>query len=205
MLVGVTGGLASGKSAVCRILAEMGCVLFEADKVAKELQLTDAGVIEGMKRLFGEDIYTADEKTGALRLDRQRVARAIFNDTDARKAINELLHPKVFKAFHDSREQAVRDGVRILVKEAAILLESGGEKGLDLIVVVVADLETRIKRAMKKGMGNREEIESRIRAQWPQEKLVEKADYVIENNGTFEELEQATQELYQKILATQDS
>ncbi|MCG8377491.1 MAG: dephospho-CoA kinase [Chlorobiales bacterium] len=200
VLVGITGGLGSGKTTVCRMLARMGCGVFEADRVAKNLQVEDPEVIEGIKRIFGEDVYSSS-RSGKLSLDRHRIAREIFKDSCMRNRINELIHPKVFRAFQEAVEHAARDGVKVVVKEAAILLESGSDKGLDIVVVVVSDLEKRIERAMKKGMGSREEIMRRIEAQWPQEKLVERADYVIENNGSVGELENSVRALYQKIFA----
>ena len=199
VLVGVTGGIASGKSTVCKTLAGMGCVVFEADKAAKDMQLEDPEVIAGIKRLFGEAVYSEDT-AGNLVLNRKVVAERVFREPGIRKQVNELIHPKVFMAFQDAVDRARQNRVKVLVKEAAILLEAGGDKGLDFIVVVVSDLEKRIVRAMKKGMGGREEIMSRINAQWPQKMLIERADFVIENNGTVEELECRARELYRQIL-----
>ena len=199
VLVGVTGGIASGKSTVCKTLAGMGCVVFEADKAAKDMQLEDPEVIAGIKRLFGQAVYSEDT-AGNLVLNRKVVAERVFREPGIRKQVNELIHPKVFMAFQDAVDRARQNRVKVLVKEAAILLEAGGNKGLDFIVVVVSDLEKRIVRAMKKGMGGREEIMSRINAQWPQKMLIERADFVIENNGTVEELECRARELYWQIL-----
>ena len=204
LLVGMPGGLGSGKSSVCGMLAGMGCAVFEADKIARDLQVEDPEVVTGIRRIFGNDVYSRDEK-GRLWLDRLRIAQKVFRDAGALKELNELIHPKVFRAFHEAVDSARAKGARILVKEAAILLEAGGDKGLDLIVVVVSDLEKRIARAMRKGMGSREEIMRRIDAQWPQEKLVERADFIIENNGTIEELEQSVHELYHKIIGMADA
>lgn len=204
VLVGITGGLGSGKTSVCRILADMGCAVFEADKVAKDLQAKDPDIIVGLKRMFGENVYYKDA-SGKLALDRPSIALKVFQDPGVRKQVNELIHPKVFRAFQDAVDRAARKGVKILVKEAAILLESGGDKGLDIVVVVTSDLEKRIERAMSKGVGSREEIVRRIDAQWPQEKLIKRADFVIENNGTIKELESNTRELYHKILCAAGS
>lgn len=199
LLVGVTGGIGSGKSSVCRILSGMGCAVFEADKVARDLQVEDLEIVKGIKRVFGDDVYSRNEE-GRLQIDRQSIAQKVFSDSDALRRLNELIHPKVFSAFWKAVAEASEAGVKIFVKEAAILLESGGDKGLDIVVVIVSDLGKRVERAMTKGMGSREEIMRRIKTQWPQKKLEEHADYVIENNGTVEELERSVRELYYKLI-----
>ncbi len=203
-LVGVTGGLGSGKSTVCHLLANMGCALFEADRVAKEMQLTDAEVIAGIKTIFGDGIYSRDAD-GDLLLDRKTIASIVFSSPDKLQALNQLIHPKVFTAFALAIDDARQRGVKILVKEAAILFESGGSKGLDAVVVVTADEQTRIARAVLKGMGTAEEIARRLAAQWPQEKLTALADYVLVNNCSCTELQQQSEQLYHTLLAAADA
>ncbi len=198
LLVGVTGGLGSGKSSVCRMLRDMGCAVFEADRIAKELQEKDHDVVSGIKKLFGNDIYRYDEN-GTLHVDRKRIAQKAFSDPELLRKLNELIHPKVFEAFSALKADAQKKGVGILVKEAAILFEAGGNRGLDAVVVVSADKALRIERAVKKGMGSREEIVRRMEAQWPQDRLKNLADYVVENNGTMVELEKNVKELYRKL------
>jgi len=198
-LLGVTGGLGSGKSTVCRILASLGCAVFEADSVARELQLSDPEIISGMKRLFGEGIYSRDP-SGRLLLDRKSVAERVFADSTLLERLNRLIHPRVFAAFGKAVNEAASQGIDILVKEAAILFESGGDKGLDAVAVVTADMDKRVERAVSKGMGSKAQVTRRIEAQWPQEKLVEKADFVIDNNGSVPELESATGELHRELL-----
>ena len=203
-LVGVTGGLGSGKSTVCHLLANMGCALFEADRVAKEMQLTDAEVITGIKMIFGDGIYSRDAD-GDLLLDRKTIASIVFSSPEKLQALNQLIHPKVFTAFSLAIDDARQRGVKILVKEAAILFESGGSKGLDAVVVVTADEQTRIARAVLKGMGTAEEIARRLAAQWPQEKLTALADYVLINNVSCSELQQQSEQLYHTLLAAADA
>ncbi|KUL29116.1 dephospho-CoA kinase [Chlorobium limicola] len=198
-LVGVTGGIGSGKSTVCRFLAEMGCALFEADRVAKELQCSDPEIIAGIRTLFGGDVYSVGAG-GVLLLDRRRIACEVFSDSEKLLALNRLVHPKVYEAFHVAADRAVRQGNAVLVKEAAILFETGKTAELDLVVVVAAGRELRVQRAIDKGMGSREEILGRIAAQWPQEKLIENAGYVIYNEGTLDELHKETEKLYAFIL-----
>jgi dephospho-CoA kinase len=203
-LVGITGGLGSGKSMVCYFLSEMGCALFESDRVAKELQLHDPEVIEGIKALFGSGVYSRDV-SGNLILDRKKIAATVFSSSEKLAALNRLIHPKVHDEFCKTILDAQKHGTKILVKEAAILFESGGSEGLDAVVVVAADMQDRIERAVQKGMGTREEIMRRIASQWPQEKLIAKADYVIFNRGSMDGLKKETESLYSRLLAAASS
>jgi dephospho-CoA kinase len=203
-LVGITGGLGSGKSMVCHFLSKMGCALFESDRVAKELQLHDPYVIEGIRSLFGDEVYSLDA-SGNTVLDRKKIAADVFSSSEKLEELNSLIHPKVFAEFRKAVLDAQKRGVKILVKEAAILFESGGNEGLDAVVVVAADIPERIERAVQKGMGVREEIVRRMAAQWPQEKLIAKADYVLINKGSLDELKKKTEALYRSLLAAADS
>ncbi|MBF0586984.1 dephospho-CoA kinase [Prosthecochloris sp. N3] len=200
VLIGVTGGLGSGKSTVCRFLADRGCRLFEADRVARSLQVNDPGVVEAMVQLFGEGVYSRD-RDGRLVADRAMIARRVFSDAGLLRRLNGIIHPRVRTAFDEAVREAGRDGVGMLVKEAAILFESGADRGLDEIIVVVADMQIRVQRALDRGMTSRDEVLRRIRAQWPQEELEQRADYVIDNNGSLEELRARTDSVYDMIRA----
>ncbi len=199
-LVGVTGGIGSGKSTVCRFLSEMGCTLFEADMVARQLQLHDVEVINGIKALFGTEVYSVDS-AGQMVLDRKKIASIVFSSPEKLEALNTLIHPLVFREFQKAVHDAENRGIKILVKEAAILFESGSNKQLDVVVVIVADEQQRIERAVRKGIGSHEEIIQRIALQWPQKKLIEKADYVVVNNGSEEYLKKETEALYSRLLS----
>ncbi|NTV99494.1 MAG: dephospho-CoA kinase [Chlorobiaceae bacterium] len=199
-LVGLTGGLGSGKSTVCGFLGEMGCGLFEADRVARELQLHDPDVIEGIKSLFGSEVYSFD-LSGRLVLDRKKIAREVFSSSEKLEALNRLVHPKVGAEFRRAVLEAQKQGTGIMVKEAAIIFESGGSRQFDVVVVVAADMHQRIERAVQKGMGSPEEIMRRMATQWPQEKLIEKADYVLWNRGSREQLKKEAEALYRQLLA----
>jgi dephospho-CoA kinase len=204
LLVGVTGGIGSGKSTVCSILVELGCELFEADRVARDLQLSDPEVIRGIGELFGSGVYSRDAD-GRLAIDRKAIAAAVFSDRSKLDALNALIHPKVFDAFESEVERCRREGRAILCKEAAIMFESGRAGELDRIVVVAADDDLRVARAVSRGPGSREDVLKRMRAQWPQEKLIGLADYVIWNNGTVGELRTRTVELYRSLIDIAES
>jgi len=199
LLVGVTGGIGSGKSTVCAMLAELGCELFEADRIARELQLEDPEVIRGIQELFGREVYSRDE-SGRLSIDRKAIASVVFSDSRKLAALNRLIHPKVREAFVREVRRCACEGKKILCKEAAIIFESGLEGELDRIIVVAANNGLRLERAMARGLGSREEIEKRMRAQWPQEKLIERAHYVIFNDGTLDELRSQTEQVYRSLL-----
>jgi dephospho-CoA kinase len=204
LLVGVTGGIGSGKSTVCRILVELGCELFEADRVARDLQVEDQEVIHGIGELFGSGVYSRDAD-GGLSIDRKAIAAAVFSDRTKLDALNALIHPKVFEAFERDVERCRREGRTILCKEAAIMFESGRAGDLDRIVVVAADRELRIDRAVSRGLGSREDVMRRMQAQWPQEKLIERADYVIWNNGSVDDLRHRSEEVFRSLLAVAES
>ncbi len=192
-VIGVTGGIGSGKTTVCNILSALGCRIFNADQVAKELQETDPEVIAGIKALFGEEIYTGNVP------NRKKIAQLVFSDKEKLMALNRLIHPKVFARFYEAKLDAERKGERVLVKEAAILFESGGNKQVDETIAVLADRDLRIKRLEGKGL-TRDEIEQRMSMQLSDDELRQRADHVIENNGTLEELQSKVKETLEKIL-----
>jgi dephospho-CoA kinase len=192
-VIGVTGGIGSGKTTVCNILNALGCRIFNADQVAKELQETDPEVIAGIKALFGEEIYTGNVP------NRKKIAQLVFSDKEKLMALNRLIHPKVFARFYEAKLDAERKGERVLVKEAAILFESGGNKQVDETIAVLADRDLRIKRLEGKGL-TRDEIEQRMSMQLSDDELRQHADHVIENNGTLEELQSKVKKTLEKIL-----
>lgn len=192
--IGVTGGIGTGKTTVCKMLEGLGCAVFSADETAKCLQETDFEIIVGMQKIFGEAIY----ENGIP--NRKTIAREIFADSEKLRRLNALIHPKVFKSFDDAAEKAATEGKKIIVKEAAILFESGGDKGVDAVIVVAADLETRLKRLTQRGFSE-DEANARIAKQLPQDVLLKRADAVIWNNKSFSELEREVSRVYDNIAS----
>ncbi len=192
--IGVTGGIGTGKTTVCHFLRALGCEIFSADIEAKRLQETDPDVIAGIKKIFGDTIY----ENGLP--DRKRIAEIIFHDEKKLSELNALIHPKVFRVFDEAARRAEAEGKPMIAKEAAILFESGGEKGLDAVLVVAADLEIRLARLHARGLSEAD-IRARMSRQFSQDELLKRADIVIWNNGSLDKLEAETKRAYHELLA----
>jgi len=193
--VGLTGGLASGKSSVGRALAELGCHLIEADELGHQVLLPGAEAYDAVVNEFGEEIldedrYIVRRKLGALVWDRpERLAK-----------LNSIVHPAVI-----AREEgliakiAQTDPAAIVVVEAAILVETGSYRRFDRLIVVVCTVEQQVERAMKRGAYSKEEVLARLRRQLPLEDKVRVADYVIDTSGTKEHTLEQVKSVYNSL------
>lgn len=193
--LGVTGGIGSGKTTVCRFFEDLGARVFYADVEAKKLMEDDPDARAAIIAAFGEESYTADG-----RLDRAYLARQIFSDEEQVARINAIVHPRVFAAFRRARQQAERDGIHLLVHEAALIFESGGDKHLDAVAVVDAPQEKRINRVVARDGVTREQVRARMGHQLPAEELRRRADYIIENTGSLETLRARVEAVYHAVL-----
>lgn len=173
--VGVTGGIGSGKSLVCSVLIAMGYPVFNADNDARLVVEQDIKAITAIKELFGNDIYT-DKK-----LNRSKVGELVFANPELLGKLNEIIHPLVIKRFIDWVEENKKH--QLVFMEAAILFESGVEKGLDKVMSVVAPTELRIQRVMKRDGLSENLIADRMKRQWSQDELIKRSDCVIDNDG----------------------
>ena len=178
-LVGVTGGIGSGKSAVCAGFEHLGRTVLSADALAREIMDRDASVKNKVLRLFGEAAYTPE---GIL--DRKFVAERAFGDPSARKRLDAIVHPVVFREI-DSRISQLSHEQRLpyIIIEAALIYESGLDKQLDYVIVVEAEQETRIRRVMERDHCSREEVLRRMAAQLAADTKVKLADFVIRNDS----------------------
>lgn len=185
LLVGVTGGIGSGKSIVCAGLEELGRTVLSADRLAREIMDRNETVKTRVRQLFGAAAYTSD---GIL--DRKFVAARVFGDPSARKKLDAIVHPVVFKEIEKQISQLTPERLRpYVVVEAALIFESGLDRQLDYVIVVQASDEARIRRVMERDGCPREEVLRRIAAQLSQEEKVKRADFVIQNNSGAETLE----------------
>jgi len=171
--LGITGGIGSGKTSVCRVFSILGIPVFSADPVAREIMDNDDQVIKQINIITGRDMYEKGE------LDRQALAALIFNDTSLLEKVNTLVHPVVFDYFKKWR---LEQEAPYVIMEAAILFESGASKLVDRIASVVAPVEERVARVIKRNRLTREQVLERIRNQMDDEERIKLSDYVIYNS-----------------------
>jgi dephospho-CoA kinase len=188
--IGLTGGLASGKSTVSDILVELGAAVLDADDVVRQLYRGGGAGAAAAKDLFGDAVVGPDG-----RIDRMRIAALIFTRPEARHALEANIHPLVKKARDRFFAEAEKRGYPVAVVEASQLLEAGTEKEYDRVVLVVAPEEERVRRWGEKG-GDPEDARRRISAQIRAEAAQERADDVLWNGGSPEELRRKVSELY---------
>lgn len=190
--VGLTGGIASGKSAVSQRLAEHGAVIIDADELAREVvEVGTEGLAEVVAE-FGPNVVAADSS-----LDRAALGQVIFDDDEARGRLNAIIHPRVREAAARLRE-AAPDG-SVVVEDIPLLVETGQQDRFDVLVVVQAPEDERVRRMSEDRGMDRSEAESRIRAQTTDWKRAAAADVVLDNSGTLEELHAQTDRLWTKL------
>ncbi|MFK8044967.1 MAG: dephospho-CoA kinase [Crocinitomicaceae bacterium] len=175
LTVGVTGGIGSGKSYICKILENMGYPVFYADQSAKSLLSKNPTLISKIKDLLGEDAYHHNNT-----INRKYIANQIFGDDSKLAAINNLVHPVVREAFSDFVN--VQDS-SVVFNEAAIIFETGSYKQFDKTILVTAPLETKVKRILKRDATTIPEIETRMEKQWSDERKISLADYTVNNDS----------------------
>ena len=193
--LGVTGGIGSGKTTVCGFLQEKGARVFYADIEAKRLMQEDASVRAEITEAFGPEAYTDD---GAL--DRAVLADRVFGDAERLEQLNAIVHPRVFEAFEAAKERAAEEGVDLLVHEAALLFEAGGDAHVDVTAAVVAPDADRVARVAERDDVAPEKVRARMEHQLPQDELRRRADYVIENDGSLDDLRRKSVELYWSVV-----
>jgi dephospho-CoA kinase len=193
--VGLTGGLASGKSFVARALRDLGCYLIEADELGHQVLLPGAEAFDAAVNEFGNGILDDDGY-----IDRRRLAAIVFQDSDRLKKLNSFVHPAVLARQEGAiAEIAARDSHAIVVVEAAILVETGSYRRFDRLIVVVCSPELQIERAMKRDSATREQVLARLERQLPLHEKIRFADYVIDSSGTKEETLKQTREVYNSL------
>ncbi len=174
--VGITGGIGSGKTTVCKIFETLGIPVYYADDRAKWLMTHDSELVEAISNAFGREAYSPEGQ-----LNRAYLAKVVFGDDEKLGQLNALVHPAVFRdglQWHHSQTDAP-----YTLREAALLFESGSYRAIDKMIVVAAPLPVRIKRVMERDQVTEAAVMARIEKQWPEEEKVKRADFVIFNSG----------------------
>jgi dephospho-CoA kinase len=172
--VGITGGIGSGKTTVCKIFESLQIPVYYADVSAKELMNHDPALKNKIIHNFGSDIYS----NGSL--NRRKLADIVFHDKKKLQLLNSLVHPAVENDVNTWMKNQFH--AQYAIKEAALIFESGSYARLDKIITVAANLEIRIDRIIKRDKVTREDVLARMKNQWPQEDKISKSDFVIYNN-----------------------
>ncbi|HOX75876.1 MAG TPA: dephospho-CoA kinase [Bacteroidales bacterium] len=190
MKLGVTGGIGSGKTSVCRVFGVLGIPVFSADPEAAIIMNTDPDVINGINDISGRNLYP----DGIL--NKEELASLIFHDPELLKKVNSLVHPVVFDHF---RIWADKQTTPYVIMEAAILFESGASKLVDRVATVVAPVEERINRVIIRNRLTREQVTDRIKNQMDEEERIRLSDYVINNS----QIGEISQKMFDTLLGIQ--
>lgn len=171
-IVGLTGGIGSGKTTVAKAFAKLGVPVYIADEEAKSLMKHSKIIKRKLIKLFGPEAYVENE------LNKPFLANIIFSDKTYLEKMNTIVHPKVARHFE---KWVLKQTAAYVIKEVAILFENGGDKSCDLIITVTAPIDTRIKRLLKRDNTTKEKIKAIMKNQWTDEEKIKHSHFVIEN------------------------
>ena len=198
-VVGLTGGIGSGKSTVARMLAQLGAVVIDADAIVHELQAPGSPLLAELARAFGPQILTR-----AGELDREALGALVFRDAQARERLNAIMHPRVGAEMLRRLASARERGAALVVLDIPLLFEgrragTGAALGLDATLVVSTSEEQQVERQLGRDGRSRDEALLRVRAQMPLAEKKALADVVIDNSGSLEETERQVRRFYESI------
>ncbi|MDA1477575.1 dephospho-CoA kinase [Bacillus changyiensis] len=191
LVIGLTGGIASGKSTVAQMFQKRGITVVDADFIAKEVVEKGKAAYQKMVEVFGEKILLDNGD-----IDRKKLGTLVFTNEDKRKQLNEIVHPEVRKAMIKQRDQAIQANEQIVVLDIPLLYESRLESLTDKVLVVWVPKHLQLERLMKRNQLTEEEAKNRINAQLSLDEKKQKADVVIDNSGSLENTKQQFEELF---------
>ena len=174
-VIGLTGGIGAGKSLIAKVFSILGVPVFNSDDAGRNILDEDAAARESVRQIFGDRAFVDGVP------DRKYLADIVFNDTEMREKLNQIIHPAVRQAF--ARFVNENRDADYVINEAAILIETGAYKNLDAMILVTAPEEIRIQRVMKRDGISAQEVKNRMEAQWPEEKKREYSQFIIVNDG----------------------
>ena len=196
-LVGLTGGIASGKSTVAAILRRLGAAIINADDLSREVVQPEQDAWKEIIDTFGADILQEDKT-----LDRRKLRKIVFDNPEARKRLEAIIHPRVRALAEKNIRELAAAGSSVIVYEVPLLFEAQIHLWLRPVILVACDIETQMQRLLERDHLTELEAQQHLDAQMSLAEKRKLADYVIENDGTLEELEQQVRAVLQKIQAT---
>jgi dephospho-CoA kinase len=195
LVVGLTGGMCTGKSTVASMFAELGCLIIDADQVARKLVEPDAPAWRRIVKVFGKEFLNKDKT-----LDRKKLGAIIFADAGKRKLLNSILHPLIMKEEERLVKQAASEGNhKIAIVSAALMIEAGTYKRFQKIIVVFCNKEIQIERIMKREKVTRKEALQRWSAQLSSQEKKKYANYAVNTSGPFTETRKQVVQIYEKL------
>lgn len=193
LLVGLTGGIGSGKTTVAKMFGHLGAVVFDADKLAREVvELGTRGYV-AVVELFGSDVLFPGGE-----IDRAALAKRVFSNDLERKELEAVLHPEIFRTLR-KRLEPFRKTDRIVIFDAALLIESGFDERCDMVISVEAPEELRVKRVVDEGERSEADVRARVAAQVSEEVKASRSDAIILNSGTLDELRQQVEQIWVEL------
>ena len=193
-IIGLTGGIGSGKSTVSQYLAKLGAVIIDADKVGHEAYSPNTDAWRKLVKTFGNRILTSDNT-----IDRKKLGAIVFGNPEELARLNAIIHPQITKIVKKRIDDYRRKGINVIVLDAPVLFEANAKSLVDEVWVVVADEAAVIKRTLARTGLLEEQVRSRIHSQMSNEERIKRAQVVIHNDGTMQELRKKVKELWEQI------
>ncbi len=200
IVVGLTGSIATGKSVVARILAELGAKIIDADRVAREVVQPGEPALAEIVAAFGRKVLQPDGE-----LNRKALAELVFTDAASLARLNQITHPRIIERINELCQAYLTQGAGLVVIDAPLLIETGLAEQVDVVVVTTCPREVQIARIQARDGLSRAEAEQRIASQLPQEEKIKQADFVIETDCSLAELRVRVKEVWEEIVHAQDS
>lgn len=194
VMVGLTGGIASGKSTASRMFTELGAYVIDADQIARQVVEPGKPALDDIRSAFGEGVIASDGS-----LDREQLGKIVFTDPDARSRLGQITHPRIARAMMEEAAFAEDAGHAWVIYDAALIVENNMHAGLAALIVVSLDPEVQLERLLARDGFSLKQARARVDSQLPLADKVAVADYVIDNSGSLEATRAQVTELYNKI------
>jgi dephospho-CoA kinase len=195
VIAGLTGGIATGKSTVSRILHDLGAHIVDADKIAREVVCCGKPAWKEIKSRFGDEILLENGE-----IDREKLGRIVFYDNGKRIALERIIHPEVSSVMEDQvREISAKDPIAVVILDVPLLIETGMDQGLNQVIVVYCPENIQIKRLVERDRITQEDALARVRAQMPIEEKKHHATLLIDNSLSLDETGKQVEEVYKSL------